>query len=361
MKILTGPRSRCPLNAPRRGVKLTRFLLFFLAAGVTAAALTDAVAAADSAIVVMYHRFGEQKLPATNITLEQFEAHIDILKSGRYTVLPLPEIAAKLRKGEALPDRTVGISIDDAYRSTFTEAWPRLKKAGLPFTLFVSTDHVDRKLTDMMTWDQIRALVKDGVTIGHHTASHLHMVDQNDARNQRDIEQASAQFRKELGFVPELFAYPYGEASLATIRLIKKAGFTAAFGQHSGAMDRTADFFYLPRFAMNETYGTAARFKTAANAIALPITDMTPEDPTIGAINPPAIGFTVAAPIKNLTRLACYASHAGHAAVTLLGTHRVEIRIDKPFPAGRSRLNCTLPDADGRWRWFGRQFYVLRK
>ncbi|MEQ8193285.1 MAG: polysaccharide deacetylase family protein [Rhodospirillales bacterium] len=344
---------------------LFRFVLLLLAAGPAAAAPPETAAAAEtvahSAVVVMYHRFGERKFPATNITLEQFEAHIDILKSGRYTVLPLPEIVEKLRKGESLPERTVGISIDDAYRSTFTEAWPRLKKAGLAFTVFVSTDHIDRKLVNMMTWDQIRTLVKDGVTIGHHTASHLHMADQNAARNGRDIEQASKRFKEELGFVPKIFAYPYGEASLATIRLIKAAGFAVAFGQHSGAIDRTADFHYLPRFAMNETYGTAARFKLAVDAIALPVTDITPEDPMIGKINPPAVGFTVAAPIKNLQRLSCYSSHAGRAAVTQLGARRIEVRIDKAFPPGRTRLNCTLPGADGRWHWFGRQFYLPRK
>ncbi len=213
----------------------------------------------------------------------------------------------------------------------------------------------------MMSWDQIRTLVQNGVTIGHHTASHLHMADSDLEKNKNDIAKASTQYKKELGFVPKLFAYPYGEAGLEVINLVKESGFQSAFGQHSGAMDRSSDPFYLPRFAMNETYGSAARFKLVINSVSLPVTDITPDDPLITANNPPAIGFTVTEAIKGLRRLACYTSHAGRADIQQLGQNRIEVRVNKPLPAGRTRLNCTLPATSGRWYWLGRQFYVPRK
>ena len=79
----------------------------------------------NGAAVIMYHRFGEALYPSTNIRLEQFEAHIAELTSGPYTVLPLPEIVAALAEGRALPERSVGISIDDAFLSIYREAWWR--------------------------------------------------------------------------------------------------------------------------------------------------------------------------------------------------------------------------------------------
>ena len=39
-------------------------------------------AAADSAVILMYHRFGETQFPSTNIRLEQLNAHINELKKG---------------------------------------------------------------------------------------------------------------------------------------------------------------------------------------------------------------------------------------------------------------------------------------
>ena len=57
------------------------------------------VHAADSAAILMYHRFGENSFPSTNIRLEQFDAHIAELASGPYTVLPVTEIVAAIREG----------------------------------------------------------------------------------------------------------------------------------------------------------------------------------------------------------------------------------------------------------------------
>ena len=97
------------------------------------------VSAADHAVILMYHRFGEDTIPSTNIRLEQFDRHLEILASGDYTVWPIGKIVTHLQTKQPLPDRTVGISIDDAYLSVYTEAWPRLKERGFPFTLFVAT------------------------------------------------------------------------------------------------------------------------------------------------------------------------------------------------------------------------------
>ncbi len=317
--------------------------------------------AADSAVVLIYHRFGEDVHPSTNVRLDQFDQQIALLRDGGYTVMPLGEIVRTIRSGAALPDKTVAISIDDAYLSVYEEAWPRLKAAGFPFTLFVATSPVDRGVGGYMTWDQIRELRDAGVTIGSQTATHPHMAAQDRASNLREISASNRRFVEELGAQPDLFAYPYGEASTEVMGLVAEAGFTAAFGQHSGAMDRHSPQFYLPRFPVNETYGDADRFRRVANTLSIPIDGITPQNPLVDEINPPAFGFSVVEEIPRLAELACYHSQAGQVAVQRLGALRFEIRFTDPFPPGRSRLNCTVPAKDGRWRWFGTQFYVPRR
>ncbi|MEE8393961.1 MAG: polysaccharide deacetylase family protein [Rhodospirillales bacterium] len=312
----------------------------------------------DSAAVVMYHRFGESQYPSTNITIEQFEAHLEELRNGEYAVLPLDEIVAKLKGGLALPERAVAITIDDAYRSVLTQALPRLKEAGFPFTLFVATDAVDSRLKNILNWDEVREIEAGGGYIGHHGASHPHMPRNSAERNKEDIERASRRFIKELGKRPGLFAYPYGESSLELEKMAREAGFDAALGQHSGAMGPSTNLYYLPRFAMNEKYGDIARFRLAVNTMELPVLDITPIDSLIGDDNPPAIGFTVGPGQKGLDRLTCFTSHAGEARIDRLGDSRIEVRIDEPFPRGRTRLNCTIPGDGGRWHWLGRQFFL---
>jgi peptidoglycan/xylan/chitin deacetylase (PgdA/CDA1 family) len=330
-----------------------------LAGVAVALGLAAEAAAADSAVAVMYHRFGDGRYPSTNIRIEQLEAHIKELKSGPYAVLPLPEIVSALKEGRSLPDRTVAITVDDAFQSVYREGWPRLKKAGLPFTLFVSTDHLDGGSPENITWDQLREMVAGGgVTVGHHGASHASLAKEGPEAARGEIERASARFRAELGSVPELFSFPYGEAGAAVWKVVSEAGFKAAFGQHSGAFDARSEWFYLPRFALNETYGGPDRFHQIVNALSLPVSEITPADPLIVGTNPPAIGFTVGEGGGNLDGLRCFASHEGSVGLIRLGESRIEARLTKPLPVGRSRLNCTLPADEGRWRWFGRQFYV---
>ena len=329
-------------------------ILFSAAAGAAPAL------AANSAVILTYHRFGENSFPSTSIRLEQFEAHIKELTSGKYTVMALPEIVAATREGRELPDRAIAITIDDAFLSVYTEAWPRLKRAGLPFTLFVSTDPIDGRYGAHMNWDQIRKMARAGVTIGNHTASHLHMATASPERNAAEIAKSNARFEKELGFVPKVFAYPYGEYSLAVRRLVKDAGFEAAFGQHSGVMFDNADFYYLPRFAMNESYGEFNRFKLAVNTLPLMVRDISPVDPLlVDGGNPPPFEFTVFGDARRgLGALTCYASGQGKAAIERSDDGRIKVQLTKAFPVGRSRVNCTMPAGQGRWRWFGLQFYV---
>ena len=315
-----------------------------------------AASSADWAVVVMYHRFGESDHSATNISLVQFEAHLSELQTGGYTVLALPEIVAAIRDGRELPDKSVAITIDDAYLSLYEEAWPRRREAGFPFTVFVATDPVDQRFPDFMNWDQLRELQRAGVTIGGHTASHLRMAAQTEQRVADDIAAARARFAAELGGVPALFSYPFGEAGAAVRQVVVGAGYEAAFGQHSGAMHRSADPFYLPRFPLSEAFGGIDRFRLVASALPIPITDLTPSDPLLQN-NPPLFGFTLTEEIERRNGLSCFASGQGRVQLEWLGP-RAEVRLPEPFPPGRARINCTVPAGEGRWRWLGMQYYV---
>lgn len=318
--------------------------------------------AADHAVIFMYHRFGEGNYPSTNITLEQFEQHIRALQKGPYQVWPLPKIVDALQNNRELPDYVVGITIDDAPLSVYHEAWPRLKKAGFPFTIFVTTDDIDRNSPSYMNWDQLRELSKNKlVTIGNHTASHPHMPMLSQQANAQEIIRAQDRFEKELGFAPDLFAYPYGEFSEAVKNTVRNFPFRAAFGQHSGVAAHGNDMIALPRFALNETYGNIDRFLISARALPLPVRDVSPQDSLLN-VNQPAIEFTLDDEFR-ADDLSCFASDQGKVAAKSAGQNRIRITLPEPWGKGRARVNCTLQepprdDQPARWRWWGTQFIV---
>ena len=340
-----------------RLLRSTSLAWLALAMATTIAAGGAAAFAADSAVILQYHRFGEDSYPSTSVTIDQFEAHIEHLTNGDYTVLPIPEILAALDAGQPLPDRTIGITVDDATRSTFEEAWPRLEQAGMPFTVFVSTDAVDQGHAGIMTWDELRQLVAAGVTIGNHSAAHGQMWQADADANRADLLRAQRRLREELGVEATLFAYPYGEWNGAARALVADLGFIAAFGQHSGVVAAHTDRLNLPRFALNESYGAMERFGLIVDTVPLGARAVTPADQIL-AENPPTVAFTVEPPLANPGSLACYPSGGITAALQHRDGGRVEVRFDGPFPPGRARLNCTAPAEGGRWHWFGLQFVV---
>ncbi len=322
-------------------------LLLFLVAG--------PALAADHAVVLMYHRFGEDDVPLTNIRLEQFEAHLDHLAEEGYSVLPLAEVLDALANGGDLPEKSVSITADDAYLSVMTEAWPRLKARGWPMTLFVATDPVDQGLRRYLSWDQLRQLRDEGMTIGAHTASHGHVTFLDPAAARRDIDRGMDRLKTELGLSPTLFAYPFGEYSLRLRKTVAETGFTAAFGQHSGAVGRSRDRFDLPRFAMNERYGEISRFRTAVSARPLPVSDATPEETLLETGAMPTFAFSVGGGVDPAA-VTCYHSTGSGAVDLETEADRIAFKAPSPLPPGRSRFNCTLPDGTGGWYWFGRQF-----
>ena len=109
-------------------------------------------------------------------------------------------------------------------------------------------------------------------------------------RNVREITESNRRFVEELGEQPDLFAYPYGEASTEVMGLAE-AGFHRRLRPAFRCLDRYSPQFYLPRFPVNETYGDEARFRRVVNTLSIPIQGITPEDPLIGEVNPPAFGF----------------------------------------------------------------------
>ena len=329
------------------------FLLPMLMASILIGSIATA-RAADHATILMYHRFGEDKYPTTNVRIEQFEEHLEMLPSGEYSVWPLQDIIRNLQAGKPVPDRTVAITIDDAYLSVYELAMPLLKERGFHATLFVATRPIDRDLRNYMDWDQLREWQAAGFDIGSQTQTHPHMHRQSIEVNREELKVSNDRFLAELGIRPTLFAYPYGEYNLGVIDLVKAAGFEAAFGQNSGVAHGYDGFFELPRFAMNEQYGNRERLELAINGLPLKVGEIVPADVVLSE-NPPLYGFTLASDMDQERQLRCFNSKYGKLDVAIIG-RRAEIRMPGPLVGKRARVNCTMPGPEGRWRWFGRQF-----
>ncbi|MDA7984341.1 MAG: polysaccharide deacetylase family protein [Alphaproteobacteria bacterium] len=331
-----------------------------VAAAVTAAALTVTAAGAASgaerlATILVYHRFGEDHIPSTNTPLADFEAHLEHLASEGYSVISLDRLVTAMETGAALPERSVVITIDDAYRSTYEEAWPRLRARGFPFALFVATEPAGGR--GYMSWDEVLEMDADPlVTIGHHSHSHGHMTNFSASERAADFERAAGIFEREIGYVPEFFAYPYGEYTLSWATALEEAGMRASLAQHSGSVGRETSAGVLPRFAMTGFHTSLDRLKLVLGTEPVLVKNFEPADPVLDvADNPPLVRFEVDELEGDLGGLACYLG--GERAEVVVDGRTVDVRFGGVLPLGRNRLNCTLPRGGGVWGWLGVLLY----
>ena len=319
--------------------------------------LSQASNVKNSATVFMYHKFGVSKYPSTSVTINQLEEHIKEFTTNNYNIVSLDFIVDTIINDGDLADNTIGISVDDADKSFFEVGWPLFKKNNIPVTLFVTTGTIANNNKSYLNWNQIRKLKEEGVTIGAHSHTHAHMPDISIEDVKKEIELSNKIFLKELGEVPTLFAFPYGETNTDIINLIKEYKFKVAFGQHSGIINETSNMYYLPRFSLNEKYGEIERVKFAASAKGLGVYDFIPINPSISE-NPPYIGFSLLDERLSISLNCFIFDMNGQVEREIYKfNERIEIRLSRELAKGRSRINCTAKDSNGFWRWFGHQFY----
>jgi peptidoglycan/xylan/chitin deacetylase (PgdA/CDA1 family) len=304
----------------------------------------------------MYHRFNESKYPSTNIQMDIFKQQIEIIEDSNYKFNNPGEFEKKFSTPKI--KKEILITIDDAFLSFYQEAWPFLKKNKVPFILFVSTEPVGKK--GYMTWSQIREVEsEDFAFIGHHSHTHDYLINETNDQFISDIEKANKIFLKELGYIPNLFSYPFGEYSKFMKNYISK-NFKFAFGQHSGVIDLNKDKFELPRFPINEKYGELKRFRSIINYFPLEYKEIFPEEKYLSQENnPPKFQVRFFKEQKNLDNINCYSNEGNkwEKSKTNFFNYTLTIKFREPFLPRRGRINCSLND-NGKWRWFGIQFPI---
>ena len=79
----------------------------------------------------MYHRFGENKYPSTNIKIDIFKKQLELIEVNNIEYYD----PANFDSEYFIPKKNhkILITIDDAFLSFYENAWPILKKKRIPF------------------------------------------------------------------------------------------------------------------------------------------------------------------------------------------------------------------------------------
>jgi peptidoglycan/xylan/chitin deacetylase (PgdA/CDA1 family) len=327
--------------------------------------------AASHCVILQYHHFSNDTPAITSVNPEQFDRHLDYLKSNDFKVLPLRTVVRAMKQKQNLPDRCVSLTVDDAYASVYRNAFPRLQKLGWPLTVFVNTRGVDQDVSSYMTWAQMRELSRQGVSFENHGHGHIHTIrklenesdDEWRRRVMLDISTAQQRISDEIGIEPELFAHPYGEYNTAVLAIIQNMGLTG-FGQQSGPAWPGANFGALPRFPMAAHYADMDSFKVKVNTLPLPVVSAQPAEPLVPLQQRrPTLQLALSRDVRSKAGLQCYIGGSNDVSIVWTDGRADQFTVTPNFDLkpGRHRTNCTLPSIQkGRYHWYSHNWFVRK-
>lgn len=209
--------------------------------------------------VLTYHSIDGSGSPIS-VGPEAFARHVAWFTSGRVVVEPLAVIAAAAPPDDDARPR-VAITFDDGFANFASWAWPRLRDAGLPATVFLVSGHMGGTnewggraaagipVLPVMSWQAAAACAAEGAEIGAHSRTHPHLPDLAPAAAHEEMAGGRQDLCKELGVPVTNFAYPYGAVSAAVAALAAATFARACTTEHRWLMANDAQHL-LPRLDM---------------------------------------------------------------------------------------------------------------
>lgn len=86
----------------------------------------------------------------------------------------------------------------------------------------------------VLSWDQLRRLAQEGLTLGSHTRSHCILTQVTSDRAREEIRGSKEDLKREIGCVLPIFCYPNGNHNDAVVSILRDEGIRLAFTTLSG-------------------------------------------------------------------------------------------------------------------------------
>jgi peptidoglycan/xylan/chitin deacetylase (PgdA/CDA1 family) len=239
---------------------------------------------APSATVLCYHIVESPQDPRMEIGRDAFRQQMRYLSMTGYNVIPLRQLYDYVTgKRPSIPRNAVVITIDDGWRSTYTEVFPEMQKFGFPFTIFIYP-RIIGQTSHALSWRQVKEMADAGVDIESHSFSHPFLTKRRHASlDERDyyqwldheLEGSKKAIERETGHTVSFLAYPYGDYDHYLVAACARAGYAAALTCDYGRVRKASDPLRMKRFVIDKRMDFAA-FRRYLGAGSMRVQDVTP-------------------------------------------------------------------------------------
>lgn len=222
--------------------------------------------------VLGYHDFSEtERETAMRIRTSKFRKQMEAIRQLGIPVIPMADFIAWKDSGKAIPDKAIVITMDDGWKSSYTDAFPILKEFGYPFTIYLYKNYVDgggKALTTAM----IKEMMANGATIGSHSVSHPFPQTVKSFRKKgaeaydkfldTELGESKRFLEGKFGVTVDSFAYPGGYFTEEMIAKAAEVGYTHLFTVQPGKVKREIPNNVLPRYVILGNYDKIFDFAT---------------------------------------------------------------------------------------------------
>lgn len=269
---------------------MTRRVLFFTVAILSLALPTRAARSYDydrnpsAPIVLCYHIVESPQDARMEVSRDTFLQQMGYLALTGYNVISLRDAydyASGKRK--SIPPNSVVITIDDGWRSTYTEVFPEMQKRNFPFTVFIYPNIIG-KTALALTWKQVKEMADAGVDIQSHSLTHPFLTrhrhdtvsdDEYDAWVKKELVESKKILERETGREVSFLAYPYGDYDTRLTRAVARAGYEAALTCEFGRVRAGSNPLRMKRFVIDKRMDFAS-FRHYLGAGSMSVEDVTP-------------------------------------------------------------------------------------
>jgi peptidoglycan/xylan/chitin deacetylase (PgdA/CDA1 family) len=181
--------------------------------------------------VLMYHRIDVWSPPdpisrSLTITPARLAAQLAELRRHGYRGIGINDLYRCLSH-RCKTSRLVLLTFDDAYGDQYLYAFPILRRFGMTATFFITTSSVGKP--NHLTWSEIRAMARAGMTIGGHNVEHVSLARLSDVAQAYQITHCIAMIYAHAHVPITAYAYPSGALDSYAVALLRREGIVLAF------------------------------------------------------------------------------------------------------------------------------------
>lgn len=202
--------------------------------------------------VLTYHSI-DNSGSVISISEGTLRSHLRWLASRDVLVAPLESLH------QVPVDRhAVAITFDDGFQNFADIAWPLFKNDHMPVTVFVVTQRVGTNnawggrdergipTLPLMTWQTIRNLVDEGLTLGSHGRTHARLPTLDDGALADEIRGSADDIERATSVRPKTICFPFGEFDERSVALAR-ANYEVAVTTELAILPDVPDLHRLPR------------------------------------------------------------------------------------------------------------------